>query len=376
MSKTTMRVYLIPGFFGFVNLGELAYFSHVKKFLKERLKEKGASAVVHTVHTAPTASIRTRTERLLKTIEATAKNEKDPIVLVGHSTGGLDARLLVTPEVSLAGDLNAEPVAERVRSIVTVNTPHYGTPLAAFFSSLLGAQLLKLFSIVTVYIIRFGRLPLSLFLKIGALMARLDNHAGFDKSIVDQIFEQLLGDFSKDRSEAVKEFLEDLSDDQSLFTQLDPEGIDLFNAAAADRTSVRYGCVVTAADKPSLKTVSSVGLDPYAQASHGLFTTLHTICAMSAAKFRGELTERQRDKISASLGTLPDDTLNDGIIPSLSHVWGEVIHVARGDHLDVIGHFNAAEHDPPHYDWLVCGAPFYRGEFESLWQSVADFIKP
>ena len=74
--------------------------------------------------------------------------------------------------------------------------------------------------------------------------------------------------------------------------------------------------------------------------------------------------------------SLPDDSLNDGIIPSLSHVWGEVIHVAKGDHLDVIGHFNAAEHDPPHYDWLVCGAPFFRGEFENLWQGVADFIKP
>lgn len=376
MGNRTMRIYLIPGFFGFVNLGELAYFSHVSTHLKMRLREKGESVAVHTVHTAPTASIRTRTERLLKTIHATAKNEKDPIVLVGHSTGGLDARLLVTPEVSLTGDLNPAPIAERVRSIVSVNTPHYGTPLAAFFSTLLGAQLLKLFSIVTVYIIRFGRLPLSMLLRIGALMARLDNHAGFDKSIIDQIFEQLLGDFSKERSEVVREFLEDLSADQSLFTQLDPEGIDLFNAAAADRPSVRYGCVVTAADKPSLKTVSSAGLDPYAQASHGLFTTLHTICAMSAAKFQGELTPRQREKITAELGTEPSDSLNDGIIPTLSHVWGEIIHVARGDHLDVIGHFNGADQDPPHFDWLVCGAPFYRGEFEQLWQNVADFIKP
>ncbi len=29
-----LQLYLVPGFFGFVNLGELVYFTHVRKFLE------------------------------------------------------------------------------------------------------------------------------------------------------------------------------------------------------------------------------------------------------------------------------------------------------------------------------------------------------
>ena len=77
-----------------------------------------------------------------------------PVHLVGHSTGGLDARLLTAPGVVLPGDREAAEVAPQVRSLVTVATPHHGTPLAGFFTSLMGRQLLRALSLATIYALR------------------------------------------------------------------------------------------------------------------------------------------------------------------------------------------------------------------------------
>ena len=70
----------------------------------------------------------------------------------------------------------------------------------------------------------------------------------------------------------------------------------------------------------------------------------------------------------------PDLRTNDGIVPTLSQLWGEVICAVTADHHDVIGHFDDPEHDPPHYDWISSGSGFSRNDFERLWVGVADWI--
>jgi hypothetical protein len=74
------------------------------------------------------------------------------------------------------------------------------------------------------------------------------------------------------------------------------------------------------------------------------------------------------------LGTLPSAAANDGVIPTLSQVWGDVVHATHADHLDVIGHFSDPRHVPPHYDWLSSGSGFTRQRFEGLWNDVACYI--
>ena len=59
-------IYLIPGFFGFSNLGRLRYFTHVDRFLRERLAERGVDARVSVVRTHPTASLSVRAARVLE----------------------------------------------------------------------------------------------------------------------------------------------------------------------------------------------------------------------------------------------------------------------------------------------------------------------
>src|SRR5262249_49408256 len=124
------RLYLVPGFFGFANLGELVYFGHARDFLTAELGRRGVLADVLVVHSHPTASLHVRTRDLLQVIVDTAGSDTGPIHLIGHSSGGLDARLLVSPGAALGDDLPTDLFAPRIRSVVSVSTPHYGTPLA------------------------------------------------------------------------------------------------------------------------------------------------------------------------------------------------------------------------------------------------------
>src|SRR5207249_10481529 len=81
----------------------------------------------------------------------------------------------------------------------------------------------------------FGRLPISVVAKLGALFARLDDHVGLNSALLDQLFGQLLADFSPARRGAVETFFAEVSKDQALLPQLTPEGMDVFDAATRDR---------------------------------------------------------------------------------------------------------------------------------------------
>jgi triacylglycerol lipase len=368
------HIYLVPGFFGFTNLGELVYFGHVRDFLKAEFARRGIEAEVVAILSHPTASIRQRAADLLKGVQETASAEGGPLHLVGHSTGGLDARLFVNPGASLREGLELEPYASRVRSVVTVSTPHAGTPLATFFMGLFGQQILKLLSLFTVYVLRFGRLPLTVAFRLGHLLSRADDQLGWKQTLLDQLFDQLLGDFSADRREAVSRFLGDVGNDTSLIPQLTPEGIDLFNAGCTDRPGVRYGSVVTQARPPSFRTRLSVGLDPYAQITHTVYAFLYNQTHRLPLNQTPLHTAEQTAALIKAFGALPAPQACDGIVPTRSQVHGRVIGAVRADHLDAIGHFDQPTHQPPHVDWLISGSGFRRPQFEKLWNDVADFL--
>ena len=373
MSRTH-QVYLVPGFFGFANLGQMIYFAHVREALTAACGERGLAVQVHAMRTLPTSSIRTRAARLLEVVASTGGEGDEPVHLVGHSTGGLDARLLATPGVSLPGAQDAESVAGRVRSVVTVCAPHQGTALAGFFSTLFGKQALKALSLVTIYALRFGSLPLSVLLRVGAALMRADDRLGLRNTVGDQVFDQLLGDFSPERRRDLRDFIEQMSQDRSLLAQLSPEGADMFNAGTADRPGVRYGSVVAAVVPQGLVATLRVGADPYRQATHAVFAALHRLAGRMRADTFPELTPDQAEALRRGLGELPGPRDNDGIVPALSQVWGAVIHACRADHLDVVGHFHAPHIRPPHYDWLASGSGFGRNQFDALWDDVGQFL--
>ncbi len=366
------HIYLIPGFFGFADIGGITYFHHVHDFLVERLAERGIEAQIVGVKTMPTASIRRRAGRLLETIAATADDD-GPIHLIGHSTGGLDARLFATPGASLGTEppIELEKYASRLRSIVTVATPHYGTPMATFFNSLMGAQMLYLLSLGTIYTLRFGKLPLSLLIAIGGIVTKLDDVIGFENTILDQWYDELFSDFDLEREAAVKAFLNEIKNDTDLVGQLTPGGIDLFNASTSNRPGVPYGSVVTMAHKADFGSIREIGLDPYRQASHALYRGLAMLTRGGTYE---RLSRADADFLEDAYGVIPTSKATDGVVPTRSQVWGELIHAARADHLDACGHFNDPNHRPPHVDWIATGSGFDRAAFDALWTDVAEYV--
>jgi hypothetical protein len=368
------HVYLIPGFFGFANLGELVYFGHARDFLRAELVRLGVPADVVVVHSHPTASLRVRARDLLQVIVDTAAGDTGPIHLIGHSSGGLDARMLVSPKVSLGEDLPTELFASRVRSVVTVSTPHHGTPLASVFTGLFGLQMLGLLSLVTVYVLRFGRIPLPVLFRFGGLMAQVGSKLGWRQTLFDQLFSQLLGDFSSRRQAALTRFFSEVNSDQRLIPQLTPEAMEVFNAGTPDRDGVRYGSVVTQARRPSLASRWGVGTNPYAQLSHTVYVLLHRQSSRVPTERIPLQTPAQAAALRQAFGKLPRFRASDGIVPTLSQPWGEVIAGAWADHLDGIGHFDDPTQNPAHVDWLFSGSGFKRPDFERVWRRIVDFL--
>jgi hypothetical protein len=371
------HIFLIPGFFGFSDLGDLAYFAHVKEALLDRAREAGVDARVHTTHTLPTASLRQRALLVLEQMAPVLAADDGPAHLVGHSSGGLDARLVVTPDLVLPGDhpLAAEPLAARVRTVVTLATPHHGTPVASFFSSMLGGQLLAVLSLATSQVLRTGRLPADVLVQLAAFFVRLA--AGKSGELIPslgRLHDRILADFGHERRAALESFASLIARDQDLLLQITPAAIDIFNASTQDRPGVRYGCIVTQARGASLKSFLSAGLSPYAQASHALYVCISQLAARVPADRLPVLTEPQRAALRRYLGAEPARRSNDGIVPTLSQVWGEVLRAVWADHLDVIGHFHHPTHVPPHFDWLTSGSGHTRQDFLATWDAVARFI--
>lgn len=109
-------VILLHGLAGFVRLFGLAYFRGVV----DDLRTRGVPAHSPKVH--PTASIAHRANHLQTYLDENFG--RDPVHLVGHSMGGLDARYLASPNGLNHGD--------RILTITTIGTPHRGSSIASF----------------------------------------------------------------------------------------------------------------------------------------------------------------------------------------------------------------------------------------------------
>jgi len=328
---------------------------------------------IHVVRPWPTASLIRRAARLAETIDATAGRRRSRIHVIGHSSGGIDARLFASPGVVLPTDVDVERLARRLHTVVTVSSPHRGTPLAAFLSTRLGEQALEIISLSTIYLLRYGHLPLRALLRLGAVFARLDDSM-LNSAVLDEFFSLLLAKFSVGRRKAVETLFSEVARDRALLVQLTPEAMQVFNATVRDRPDVRCLSIVTRAARPSFATTRATGLDPSGQALHALYRTLHALTAGTPADDHVRLSRAQASALRRAYGKIPSSHSNDGIVPTTYQVWGEVLAAINADHLDVIGHFPDSTTRPPHVDWMTTGSGFTRAQFESLWTSVADRI--
>jgi triacylglycerol lipase len=367
------HVVLVPGFFGFGSLGELTYFVGVREALERAFDRFSLDVNVIEVPTLPTASIRHRAARVHETLAQVALAEDGPIHIVGHSTGGLDARLAITPTSSLPTTLKFRD-HERLRTLVTISTPHFGTPLASFFGSAAGYPLMRLCSALIVSVLKHGYLPVGFGLRIGGWFVRADDAIGFKRTALDDFFDSVIADFSPERRAELIAFIEGVSQDQSLIFQLTAAGCDLLNASTADPSTLRYGSVVCRARPPRLSNLLAFKHDPYTQMMHALYAALYKIAGFNTKDRFPEPVPEQRVVLERAFGAYPEGSWSDGIVPTLSQIWGEVIHAANADHLDVVGHYGSMRPEAPTTDWLPTRSGFDDAAFETLWGTVARFI--
>lgn len=368
MSATVL---LVPGFLGFQTLGRLPYFVQAAEVLEQALHGARVNATVQAVRQLPTSSLRARAGRLAELVAAVPGD--GPVHLVGHSTGGLDSRLFVSPGSSLPGNVDVEKAAARVASVTTICTPHYGTPLAAFFVGVHGQRLLRLLSVLTIRALRLGRGPIGGILRAGRVVLWIDELIRLDRTILRQLYEELLDDLPQELASEVELMLDDMTSDHSLLEQLTPAALDLLNAGTEDRPGVQYACVVANAPKPGLRSIWRVGRDPYAQLTHAIYQVLHRVSRNHPIQRMPALTAQQAAALTQAYGKVPTRRANDGMVPVVSQVWGRLVHAARADHLDVMGYFREPG-DDRHVDWLASGAGFRRSAFEELWRRIASFI--
>ena len=106
-----LPVVLVHGLFGFDRIGTLHYFRGIAR----HLESLGCHA--HAVRLPRVASVPARAAKLVELIDKLGHPRVD---LICHSLGGLDARYA----------LSKLGLAARVRALVTIGTPHHGTPIA------------------------------------------------------------------------------------------------------------------------------------------------------------------------------------------------------------------------------------------------------
>jgi len=138
-SRKRCHIVLIPGFAGFDALGQLEYYGGVTPLFQTW---RAPNDVLHYFDNLPTAAVVTRATRLQDYLaKRMARGEivaDDDVILLGHSTGGLDIRWLVwelyhrKEPIVVDGGAKVKPqeILKRVRRVGFLSVPHWGTNIA------------------------------------------------------------------------------------------------------------------------------------------------------------------------------------------------------------------------------------------------------
>lgn len=119
-----MNLILSHGVFGFETFHGIAYFNGVK----DHLAAKFPGLRVLATRVPPDGTIEVRGaelgDQILRAMRpGGALDPGEPIHIIAHSMGGLDARFLLSPD-------NPRNMADRIVSLTTISTPHKGSPVA------------------------------------------------------------------------------------------------------------------------------------------------------------------------------------------------------------------------------------------------------
>ncbi len=157
--KGCCHIVLIPGFGGFDALGGVNYYAGITDLFQDWTHDPhwtpdDPDVVLHYFDNLPTAAVVTRAQRLRNYLakrmaRGEIRPDRDEIILIGHSTGGLDIRRLIRdlhpPEDDPRNARNAriavdgvhqrwqikpEDLLGCIKKVVFLSVPHWGTNIA------------------------------------------------------------------------------------------------------------------------------------------------------------------------------------------------------------------------------------------------------
>src|SRR5256886_1702684 len=227
-------VLFVPGFFGFGSFGHpdrplIEYFARVEDAML-RAHMRPLRFAVH--EPPPAGSLAERVRSLYSRASELMQAGAARLHLVGHSTGGLDARLLAHPRYTALPE-RAELIG-RIASVITVSAPIHGTPLARSLGDVAwgAAPALWFGSILA----SRGRLRLAG--QAAALFTLLKRAALQQPTPTDEVIAQL-ADVDEDTAHQIRRFLADVAADHRLVRDLTPEAMGEVNRSLQGTDVVR-----------------------------------------------------------------------------------------------------------------------------------------
>jgi pimeloyl-ACP methyl ester carboxylesterase len=366
--ETPDVVVLVPGFLGFSRFGGFYYFAErvvavLRGVLEERL---GYPVQVVPCTTHPTDALAKRQRHLLdylRNLCTTTLAGVERIHLVGHSTGGLDAQLLTCtkPLDGRAWGQKANAVRRKIRSVVTISAPHYGTCLADSWLAYWAEN-------------PFARwAPIVEGIQLGYHVLRL-----VPKELPAIRRFQLARD--------VIAFLAEVAFHRELIDDLRPANMEKLRSTLKPEPGVALTCFVTGT---GLRARSKRPSDTF-------FTDMYDLtmgdgnaspAVDGCRRLLQDLVKRKPDLVIRSdRSRMPraiHAALNDGVVNTvrqvvdpddLSQVGGFVV----ADHADVLGHYDRQdsliEGSPYNAGLFHSGAGFGDDEFFKLYRRVAEAI--
>jgi pimeloyl-ACP methyl ester carboxylesterase len=342
-------VILVPGFLGFSRLGGFYYFAErLITALRGSLEQpEGGALPVVPVTTLPTNSLRDRQQALLAELQALSARlgEVRSFHLIGHSTGGVDAQLLAC---MLDSEGNRwlpqwDTIRSKIRSVITISAPHFGTELADSRLALLAKSPLKNPRAIVDEARILGGL--------GRLIPRyLAATAGFNVVAPNDVLR----------------FAWQVIQNRDLVDDLTPRRMEGRRATLAHNPEVRLVCFVTGAHP---RTDSARSSDP-------LYTDIYDLTA-GHGKATPAVQRRQRflaaevannpmiviknKRVTTVLPAISLE-LNDGVVNSVRQIVhdepSELGGFVVADHADSMGHYDRQ-------DALIDGRPYNAGLFHS-----------
>jgi len=366
-------VVLVPGFLGFARLGGFYTFADrlmaaLRGFLEEPLA--GAVPVVPCTTLPGEALVRRQRHLLDSLVHLTEEKLRgvERIHLVGHSAGGVDAQLLAcaTPLEGGVWSRADERVRRRIRSVVTIAAPHYGTGLAESRLAHWGENPL--------------RHPGVLFTEARTLL-----HLAL---ILPREAAALVGLELVSPNDAVK-FMLEVARHHELIADLRPAHMERLRATLEPDPGVSLTCFVTGTE---VREDGERASDPFFRDLYGLTADSDGSGPTSAVVERcGRLLRRVVKSrpglvIRSECGAMPaviDVRLNDGVVNTIRQLVDpdderQIGGFVVADHGDVLGHYDRQDaliDGPPYNAGLFhSGAGFGDDEFFTLYRRVANAL--